>query len=288
MGVTLLLGFFYLALAGSVGVLVRRYYIFSKADGGFKSLLQNRRQASEYLKPVEEHMQKLFPQDASPNMESEINLEADLAPPPQEELKLADKDKATNIPREIIPQIRKAEALIARKELEEAQKILIKILSWDDDNADAGAHLAYIYLQTGEFMKAENLFRKVLEQRPRDSSLLTNLSLAIFEQKNNDRVEESIGYLRKAAELDSQNSQRYSNLGQSLFFAGDIDGAIAAFERAVKIEPKNIELLFFLADSHLAVEHYQNAKKVFLKILDLSPLNKEAQYEVDQLKKIGY
>ncbi len=191
-------------------------------------------------------------------------------------------------PQKIITLLRRVDALISRKDFDDAKKILIRILSWQEDHFDAGAHLAYVYLQSGDHRKAENLYRKVLEVRPRDASLLTNFALAILEQKDPMRIDDSVKAFQLAAQLDPKNSQRYANLGQSLFFAGDIPNAILAFERAVRLAPRNVELYFFLADSYLAVRNFANAKKVFAKILDLAPLNQEAKHEISELQQMGY
>lgn len=191
-------------------------------------------------------------------------------------------------PQKIITLLRRVDALIARRDFDEAKKILIRILSWQEDHFDAGAHLAYVYLQSGEHRKAESLYRKALELRPRDASLLTNFALSVLEQKDPMRIDDSVKAFRLAAELDPKNPDRYANLGQSLFFAGDIPNAIAAFEKAVRLAPRNVEYYFFLADSYLTIRNFALAKKVFLKILDLAPLNQEAKQELGELQRMGY
>lgn len=195
------------------------------------------------------------------------------------------REKIEKTPPEVIPLIRKAEANIARGDYKEAIRMLIKVLSMDQNNIDACSHLGYAYLKTGEFSKAETLFLKVLEERPRDPLLLTNYALCIFEQKDAKRIKESITALELAAKLEPNNAIRYSNLGQSLFFAGDTGAAISAFEQAVRLEPKNIEYQFFLGDSFLSENKHNEAKTVFLKILEIQPLNKDAQRELKELEK---
>jgi len=191
-------------------------------------------------------------------------------------------------PKEVIPLLRKADSLIGRNEYTDAKKTLIHVLSLDADNVDASAHLAYTFLKTGEFKKAESLFKKVLEKKPKDASLLTNYALCIFEQRDPSRISISIDALKKATELDERNANRFSNLGQSLFFSGDTEGAIRAFEKAISLEPKNVEFQFYLADSLLVTQKFKEAKAIFQNILELYPLNKEAQKEIETLEKKGY
>ncbi|QQS59514.1 tetratricopeptide repeat protein [Candidatus Peregrinibacteria bacterium] len=198
-------------------------------------------------------------------------------------------EKKDVVPQEIYTLLHRAEALISRKEYEEAKRMLIKILSWDDDHAGANEHLAFVYLQTGEYSRAENIFRKVIETRPRDPSLLTNFALSVFHQnKSSEEMDESLLALRRAAEIDSKNPVRFANLGQSLFSAGDIVSAAESFEKALRFSPRNIEYLFFLADSYLMLERFAEAKQVFSKILDISPLNEDARREHEELRKKGF
>ena len=72
-------------------------------------------------------------------------------------------EKKEAIPQEIYTFLRRAEACISRKEYEEATRMLIKVLSWNDDHVGANEHLAFVYLQTGEYSRAENLFERSLK-----------------------------------------------------------------------------------------------------------------------------
>lgn len=189
-------------------------------------------------------------------------------------------------PQKIMPMLRRVEILIARKEYDEAKKILIRILSWQNDHPDASAHLAYLYLQTSQYGKAETLFRKVLETRLNDASLLTNFALAVLEQKDPEKITDAVEALRMAAKLEPKNAERFSNLGQASYLAGDLEGAVSAFENAVKLAPRNIEYLFFLADSYLAVRNFGFAKRIFGRILEISPLNAEAKQELQALQHL--
>lgn len=204
-----------------------------------------------------------------------------------EEKKPPEKKEA--IPQEIYTFLRRAEACISRKEYEEATRMLIKVLSWNDDHVGANEHLAFVYLQTGEYSRAENLFRKVIETRPKDPSLLTNFALSVFHQnKSPEDMKDSLLALQRAAEIDNKNPVRFANLGQSLFSVGDVASAAEAFEKAIRFSPRNIEYLFFLANSYLALDRFGEAKQVFSKILDISPLNENARREYEELRKKGF
>lgn len=208
-------------------------------------------------------------------------------PSPSAELPKREETTASNSPKEVLALLRRAEAHIARQEFDEAKKNLIQILAWEAEHLDASIHLAFIYLETGEPSKAENLYRKVIEVKPRDPSILTNFSFAVLQQKDPTKLPESLEALRLAVELDPRNAERHANLGQSLYYTGDLVAATAAFEKAVRYAPRKVEYLFFLADSYLATEEPQKAKKTFEKILDISPFNEDAKGELELLRRKG-
>lgn len=205
----------------------------------------------------------------------------------ENDLETEDDSMPAAIKRESIALIRKAEACIHKEDYDAAKKNLIRVLTWDEDHPDANIYLAFVYLQTDNPSKAENLYRRALEKKPNDPKLLTNFSLSLSQQKDPDKIKEAVLALEKAVEVDEKNAERYSNLGQIYFYIGDVYAAIKAFEVAVRLSPRNLEFLFFLADSYLEAKDYPKAKNTFEKILNISPFNEEAKAELDKLTKIG-
>ena len=188
------------------------------------------------------------------------------------------------VPGEAVSLMRKGETLLARKDFDEAKKIFLKVLAWDEDNTSACLQLAYAYLQTGEHVKADAFYKKVVSKHTADAEVLTNYASCLFHL---GKTEESLAMLRRAVELDEGNAERHSNLGQSLFCLKDFEGAYEAFLEANRLQPRNAEYLFFLADTLLALEKKSEAKEIFAKIVDLYPLNQEAKDELRRLTQEG-
>ncbi|MBI5414400.1 tetratricopeptide repeat protein [Candidatus Peregrinibacteria bacterium] len=190
------------------------------------------------------------------------------------------------IPRkEIHELLGKAEVFLARNELEEAEKLFIKILSFDEENVTALQKLAYLYLQTGSPHKSEGLYLELLELTSGSPAIYTNLGLALFNQK---KFEESIEAYKKAVELDVDHGARYANLGQVYFVIQNLESAIECFENAVKKDPRNLGFLYHLADSCLEAKRFSEARKWYEKILDLSPYDESAKEEVRRLQALGF
>jgi len=197
------------------------------------------------------------------------------------------KIKSTNRS-EIIKMLRRSETLVSRGNLMEAKTILIEILAIDPENIDVNSQLAVVYLKSSEFIKSETIFRKILLSRPNDTKILTNFALSILEQKNPEKIPEAIKNLQKAAEIDSKNPHRYSNVGQAMFFIGELEDAEKNFRKAIQFSPRNLEFLFFLADTLIAQEKFSEAKKVFYKILEISPFNSDAKAEIQKIENMGF
>src|SRR6185295_6311137 len=58
--------------------------------------------------------------------------------------------------------LNRAEILLARNDFQEAEKLFIKILAFEPDHPVALQKLAYLYLQTEFYPKAETLYRQLL------------------------------------------------------------------------------------------------------------------------------
>jgi tetratricopeptide (TPR) repeat protein len=120
----------------------------------------------------------------------------------------------------------------------EAAKVLQDCLAAAPDAADVLGDLARLFLDTGRAAEAMPVLEKALD---RDASagatqLLYGRALAAA-----GRAPEAVPYLRRArtALLNDAASQRA--VGEALLAAGDLDEAALAWDRAVVVDPTNVE-----------------------------------------------
>ena len=92
------------------------------------------------------------------------------------------------------------------------------------------------YLDEQKYDKALIAFNKALEKSPDHPDILSHRGVAYLHlnQKKN-----CLDDLLHALKLEPENSYRYASLAYARDFFGDLDGAIADYEKAVKIDPKD-------------------------------------------------
>ncbi|HTK95674.1 MAG TPA: tetratricopeptide repeat protein, partial [Terriglobales bacterium] len=93
------------------------------------------------------------------------------------------------------------------------------------------AESAWTALKSGDADNAARLFRQALSARPADPLLLLGAGIAAH-QLGDDRYAE--GALRKALKIRPQLTPASAVLGRIVYDAGDVDQAIAIYERALK------------------------------------------------------
>lgn len=82
---------------------------------------------------------------------------------------------------------------------------------------------------------------------------------------------------------DPQNPLHFGQLGKLYFLNQDYPRAVEAYRQGLKLEPHNISLLFNLAVTREAQEQIEQAKELYLQILDLDCENQPAQERLDKI-----
>jgi len=162
--------------------------------------------------------------------------------------------------------IQRGKKLIQEEKWEEAKVIFTKAVEINPKNADAHFGLAEIY---------RNLV--LIKKKQGDFKNLTELSI-----KYNQEIEKTIS-------LNPNHAPARFNRATSFLFSppqygGDIDKAVEDLEVLVSREPKNIDYLLYLGLAYKKKGKREDAKKAFIKILDLSPDHAQAKEELKLLK----
>ena len=103
-----------------------------------------------------------------------------------------------------------------------------------------------------------------LVQAATDNPTEANLiALADAYWQREERESASSVYLRVLSEMNPNNAQAMSRIGQMLFFSGRNEDAIAALERARTANPENLQTLLFLGNAHFSLGQFQAAIDVW-------------------------
>jgi tetratricopeptide (TPR) repeat protein len=118
--------------------------------------------------------------------------------------------------------------------LDDAESLLVEILSTDHDHLDALQTLAGLRYRRGDASGAEELFRRAVGIAPRLGHLHASLGAVLTAQ---GRLEEAADSLRLAMSLDSGNPQILVHLAVVLNQQGQQEQAVDTYRKAIALQP---------------------------------------------------
>ncbi|MEM5787788.1 MAG: tetratricopeptide repeat protein, partial [Syntrophobacteraceae bacterium] len=171
-------------------------------------------------------------------------------------------------------------------------------MALDENPAHAAAlsNLGVICLREGKVTEALEFLRKALDSDSESPDILLNSAralqaageldsaaelLKIYLQKypdDEDVWEEHVEVIRQSARpvwtqegLPGQVADLYVESGKLLAFAGDILGAAASFQKAMKLDPERPEPYFLLGQLHLEIGQKEEAAEYFHAGISVAP-----------------
>jgi tetratricopeptide (TPR) repeat protein len=130
--------------------------------------------------------------------------------------------------------IQKAIELQRAGEFHKAEQILKEILEGHPDNIDALYFLGEISYQVKNYDSAIQYIKKALELNPTDADAFNNLGIILRE---NGQLEEAITCYQKALEINPEFSLAYYNLGSVFKEKGQFAKAITCYQKAIQFNP---------------------------------------------------
>ena len=160
-----------------------------------------------------------------------------------------------------------------------------RVLESEADNYEALNLVGVASVLLGEHNPAVNYFKKAIKVKPDAETPWINLAacyLAVDEYKIAELL------LNQARERDPVGVGSYLGLGYLYWSQGDISRGQDSFQEGLQIEPKNIELLYALAQVSLEKGDLSDAEKKLRRCLKLAPLRYDIFYQlgiIDFLRK---
>jgi tetratricopeptide (TPR) repeat protein len=124
------------------------------------------------------------------------------------------------------------------------------------------------------YQDIETLWTDTLQKNPNCSMAHNNLGNALFQKGN---VDEAIAHFQKALQINPDNAEACCSLGNALLRMGNVDEAIAHFQKALQIKPDYTEAHNILGYALLKKGNADEAITHFQKALQINPNYLEAQ-----------
>jgi protein O-mannosyl-transferase len=148
-----------------------------------------------------------------------------------------------------------------------AIKYYNRVLEMTPGDKDAYCALALIRAASGDFVSAIELYRKGLQYNPQDGDLHGGLGSLLLQT---GRIDEARVELEFAVKL-KEDPAIYSDLGMAVLLKGDVAGAIAHFNRAVRLDPANAEAHYNLGNCYLGRSQWADAAGEYKKAIKAKP-----------------
>jgi tetratricopeptide (TPR) repeat protein len=142
-------------------------------------------------------------------------------------------------PREIAIPFQLGAVLEEQRRYDEAEQAFRRALAIDPLHAPTLNYLGYMYAERGQRLEeAVGMLKQAVEQDPYNGSYLDSLGWAYYKQGALDRARELL--VRAGAQMPD-NSVVQDHVGDVLFALKDVPGAVAAWQRALGGDGKQIE-----------------------------------------------
>ena len=142
------------------------------------------------------------------------------------------------------------------------------MLSIDKDNTDVMFLLGSLYLETGERLKAIDVFFKAVQYDPRDDTCLNSLAYSYAEE--GIKLEEARELAERALEISPDNGAYLDSLGWIYYKKGMYQDAVKYLQKADRLL-KDPVIYDHLGDVYLGLGNKEEAKKYWNLSLDMLP-----------------
>jgi type IV pilus biogenesis/stability protein PilW len=172
-----------------------------------------------------------------------------------------------------------------REHYEKAIEYFEKAIQLKPDYGPAINSLGNAYLEKGEWDKAIEAYRKIVEDvfYGTPHFAVSNMALAYYLKKDYPRAEK---YFLEALKLSPDFANAQGGLAMTHIATGNYDKAAKMLERAVRKNPKLAQLHYELGRAYRGLGDRQKAREGFQRTIELaqeSPMADEAQRQIKEL-----
>jgi choline-sulfatase len=186
--------------------------------------------------------------------------------PPEERTEMAGRDPKDGI--ELYAKLQMARQLVAVRQWERAQALLVELLDAAPENVTARNLLALGAVQRGDFAEAELQYRESLARQPHQHRVLGALGGLALRENDLDGAQK---LYEQALAMAPTYVEAMSNLGIIAVLRGDEAGAEAWYEKAMALDPTYPHVNRRLADLFYDRKEYARALDYYRRALEAFP-----------------
>jgi tetratricopeptide (TPR) repeat protein len=160
--------------------------------------------------------------------------------------------------------------------IDEAIALYEQMLEHDEFNADLLNNLSVLYREKGDYEKATEAVRKLLMRDKNNVDAYKNLALIYYAQDKLKLSQTILENARRMSEAqDRTDPDIYVNLGMVYLGREENGRAMAAFKKALELDPKHVEANYNIGALALAHRDYDLAAKSYEVVSDAMPNSAE-------------
>jgi Flp pilus assembly protein TadD len=170
-----------------------------------------------------------------------------------------------------------AATLVGQGKFLEAESIYRTLITTGTNNHVTYGNLALICWRSGRYGELTELIKQALQLNPSYPEAHNILGIA-FQQKGD--IDCAIASYNKAISLSQNFADSHNNLGTALQNKGDLINAISAYKKAIKINPTHPEFHNNLGNALKDQGRAEDAAASYIQALNLKPNFPEAHYNL--------
>lgn len=171
-------------------------------------------------------------------------------------------------PENLEVKLKLATLFLLGKNNEEASKRVYEVLDKKPDHQTALIMLGGLMEQKPDIIKAEEIYRAVIEKDQKATAAFYGLARVLAKQQKWEKSEQA---LLSAAAIDDQDEGPKVALYKFYVARKDKEKAEKTLRSAVEAHPDNVELMFLLGNFYTGLRLFDKAEKIYLQALEKDP-----------------
>jgi Flp pilus assembly protein TadD len=177
--------------------------------------------------------------------------------------------------------VQQAEELSRQGKYEAAENLYQKLLQQNPGNTTLLVNSAYNFSWNRQFEKARERFQKVLAIQPTDEAALAGLG---YTYAWDNEYSKATGYFTRLKQVNPQSREAQKGLAYVYYYSGKLKKAATAFTQLVQDYPGETEFFIALAQVQAKQGKNKSPKRLLEAVLEKEPQSETVMQQLNELK----